>query len=96
MGTGISGWLLRRERLRRGIPPLRISREEAIESASRAWGSEPENGTFMNKARVEESLEGWTVWMTAGLKPNRYVEVDGQTGKASGIWLEKTGPSHRY
>lgn len=96
MGTGIKDWLLRRERHRRGLPALAVTREEAVARAAEAWGASPENGTFMDKARVEERPEGWIVWMTSGLKPNRYVRIDGQTGDPSGIWLEPRDPSIHF
>ena len=86
---GNRAWRLARQRRRKGLAPLKVSREEAIARATEAWGSPPMNGVFERGPSVEEHPEGWIVWMTAGIKPNRYVKVDGQTGEASGIWLEK-------
>ena len=89
MGIEIDSWRFALERRLRGMPPLTVTREEAIARAVEAWEGHPGTVSQAEKPSAVEELGGWLVWLRTGTKPCPWIWIDGQTGEPSGDWLTR-------
>ncbi|RYG29865.1 hypothetical protein EON81_25960 [bacterium] len=84
----IRAWRLSLERRLRRLPPLTVTREEAVRHALSAWNERVGADLRVeNTPKALEELRGWTVFMKPGYRPIPIIDVDGYTGVIRGFHL---------